>query len=115
MARPTKYKADAPQKVREYLTNLGNKMPLIEDLCELFDVTDDTLRNWRKKHKDFDTEVEKVSDAQCKWLKIAGITKQASATMAIFLLKANHGLSDKGVEETEEPVKVNIIFNKMPV
>lgn len=90
-------------------------IPYVEELAFRLGVTRATVYNWAKRYKAFGELVDKLKDVQCQALMHTGISKQSSATMAIFLLKANHGFKDKGDEEAKEPITVNVSFEKAPV
>ena len=92
-----KYPADIVQQTREYInycTNEQMELPTVEGLALKLDVNDDTLVEWAKIHDDFAEVFYKLKMSQKKELVNGGMYggKEINVAMAIFLLKANHGL-----------------------
>ncbi|MAQ59227.1 hypothetical protein CL638_00755 [bacterium] len=54
-----------------------------------------TLRNWTKKHPEFRDCMEIIRCFQEKYLIDRGATGECNPTIAVFLLKANHGYGRK--------------------
>lgn len=97
--RPTLYTEDTINKIEEYLTTTGRKqtaLPTIEGLAEYLGITSETIRQWSKEKPEFSLTLKKLIDRQKKQLMDDGLYggKEVNAAMAIFLLKANHGMSD---------------------
>lgn len=96
--RPTKYKKKMVKMVNEYVDI--TPMPFKEELClNVLEINGDTLVQWVKKHDEFSAAIKRLEDKQKYRLQGMGLTGQVNTTMAIFLLKANHGLVDKVVAE----------------
>lgn len=103
---PTKFSPDVYDKVEEYLRTTGREqtsLPTIEGLAEYLDVDSDTIRNWSKEHKQFFVTIKKLVEKQKKQLMDDGMYggKEVNAAMAIFLLKANHGLKEPPTSLTQ--------------
>lgn len=92
-----KYPADIVQQTRDYISSCTNEqmeLPTVEGLALKLDVDDDTLVEWAKIHNDFADVFYKLKMSQKKELVNGGMYggKEINVAMAIFLLKANHGL-----------------------
>lgn len=105
--RPTKYNPQIVQKVDEYLASVGHEqaeLPTIEGLAHYLDVDTDTISTWVEArdehgnltHPEFSVAIKKVKERQKTQLINDGMYggKEVNAAMAIFLLKANHGMKD---------------------
>lgn len=119
--RPTKYDPSFIQKIEDYIATCGReqtKLPKIEDICILLDVDYDTVEEWGKKYPDFSRTIKKVVKLQKGELIDDGLFggKEVNASMAIFLLKANHGLIETekkilaGVDD--RPIDIRIVPEK---
>jgi hypothetical protein len=99
--RPTDYKRDLviPQ-VQEYLNTTGReqtKLPSIEGLALYLNKSKQTLYNWSELFPEFMDAIKKIELLQKEELINAGFYggREINASMGIFLLKANHKLSDQ--------------------
>lgn len=114
--RPTKYKPEIFDKIKEYLSMCGRQqqsLPTIEGLANYLDITSETIRQWAKKYKDFSLTIKKLADKQKQQLIDDGMYggKEINAAMAIFLLKVNHGMKDTkimGVRTDGQSIEVII-------
>lgn len=118
IGRPTKYIPDIiyPQ-VEEYFEQCGREqttLPTIEGLALYLNVNTDTLGEWSKQHPEFSVTIKKIFEKQKEQLMNDGMYggKEVNAAMAIFLLKANHGLKD-GDGTTNIQVNVQPILGKL--
>lgn len=99
--RPTKYiPATIHPKIEKYLESCSREqtgLPTVEGLALELGVNVDTLYEWRKKHPKFSEHFKKVAQKQKDQLINDGMYggKEVNASMAIFLLKAIHGLKDQ--------------------
>jgi hypothetical protein len=107
--RPTKYNEEMHSKADIYIKLcLNNKrIPYIEELALELDVNDDTLVEWGKDHDEFSATIKRLKMLQKLCFKRDALERKIHPTMAIFLLKANHGLNEK-ITECLEPIKVVI-------
>ena len=90
----------------EYLATCGReqtKLPKISEFCrEYIGANEDTVNNWlkdeAKENKELIGAIKRVKEAQSEQLQDDGLYggKEANVAMAIFLLKANHGLIEAG-------------------
>jgi hypothetical protein len=110
--RPTKYIPEVIYpKIEEYISRCGREqtsLPTIEGLALYLGVNPDTLFEWDKRHPEFSESLKKILALQKKQLIDDGLYggKEVNAAMAIFLLKANHGMKE------EPQVQVNVgVFN----
>ena len=116
--RPTKYRSHYPGIVHGYidLEIKARRIPWVEDVCEIFKTSRETLGNWGKKHPSFFDAIKRLKTVQEKSLKIQGMTKQAA--MPIFLLKSNHGyIETDRLEHTGadgEPLEVFKAYVELP-
>ena len=99
--RPTKYKPDVFKKIEQYMQMCGKEqmaLPSIEGLAVYLDISKDTIYEWGKKYKEFSDAVKRIADKQKIQLMDDGMYggKEINAAMAIFLLKVNHGMQEKG-------------------
>jgi len=98
--RPTKYiPADIYPKIEEYLSMCSREqaeLPTVEGLALVLGVNRDTIFEWDKKYPEFSDYLKRVAEKQKNQLINDGMYggKEVNASMAIFLLKAIHGLRD---------------------
>lgn len=98
--RPTKYIPDIIYpKIDQYLTMCGREnteLPTVEGLAQYINVNADTIFEWAKRYPDFSEYIKKLKDKQKNQLINDGMYggKEVNSTMAIFLLKAIHGLKE---------------------
>jgi len=109
--RPTLYDPQITiQKIEEYLQTTGREqteLPSIEGLAIYLNVNPDTIYEWNKKHFEFSEYLKKLAAKQKKQLMDDGMYggKEVNAAMAIFLLKAIHGMKDgSGISITGDKV-----------
>jgi hypothetical protein len=107
VGRPTNYGPGMLQKAQQYIQECkaGHTIPFIEELALELDVNDDTIVEWSKEHEEFSATIRKLKTRQKIELMRGGLSKAMQPNMAIFLLKANHGLDEK---VTESPGDQNI-------
>lgn len=98
--RPTKYIPEIihPQII-EYLQMCNREnaeLPTVEGLAQHLKVNRDTVFTWAKEYPDFSDYLKQISDKQKNQLINDGMYggKEVNASMAIFLLKAIHGLKE---------------------
>ena len=113
MARSFKYdpKKDYQKLAEDYLQICGReqtKLPKISEFCrEYIKANEDTVNKWIKqfKNKNLVGAIKRVKEAQMEQLMDDGMYggKEVNQAMAIFLLKANHGMieTDRIVHEGE--------------
>lgn len=101
--RPTLYSDDMDQKAQTYMRSCRttNSIPFIEELALELDVCRDTLLQWSYEHAAFSCTMQKLRMLQELTLKKGALCKTLSGNVAIFLLKANHGLSDSEPDKTD--------------
>lgn len=98
--RPTKYIPEIIYpKVNEYLDSCSREqaeLPTVEGLALKLGVNADTVYEWSKKYPEFSENLKKIAEKQKNQLINDGMYggKEVNASMAIFLLKAIHGLKD---------------------
>lgn len=95
--RPTKYDPGIVDVIKQYVETCGReqtKLPKRVDIALLLDVDDDTLVEWEKIHPEFSAAIKAVDKLQMSQLVDDGLYggKEINSGMAIFLLKANHGM-----------------------
>lgn|SRR3990167_4165735 len=99
--RPTKYIPDIIYpKIEEYLNECGREqteLPTVEGLALKLSVNSDTVMEWAKKYPEFSEYLKKLAQKQKNQLMNDGMYggKEVNAGMAIFLLKAIHGLREE--------------------
>ncbi len=111
IGRPTKYIPETIHpKIEEYITSCGREateLPTVEGLAIHLQVNPDTLFTWAKDYPAFSESIKRILALQKKQLMNDGMYggKEVNSTMAIFLLKVNHGM-------VETPsVQINQQFN----
>jgi hypothetical protein len=97
--RPTKYNSLFIKQIEEYLATCGReqtKLPKRVDIALLLGVDDETLIEWEKKYPEFSATLKKVDQTQLGELIDDGLFggKEVNANVAIFLMKANHGMME---------------------
>ena len=109
--RPTKYlKSVINPKIDEYLALCGReqtKLPTIEGLALYLGVNRDTIFEWTNVYPEFSDYIKKLASQQKDQLINDGMFggREINASMAIFLLKAIHGLKEN---DPNTLVQVNI-------
>ena len=115
--RPTKYNEEIQAMADKFIENVRElgQLPHIYDLAEYLGVDSDTINNWGKSHPVFFGTIKKLKKLQEKKLMEKGLDNTWNSSMAIFLLKANHGFVDKVVNiNVESPEsKVEKLLEKM--
>jgi hypothetical protein len=101
---PSKYDNLVIPKLVEYILSCSREqteLPTIEGFAEKLDVDPDTIDNWCKEHEEFFGAIKKLKAKQKNQLINDGLYggKEVNQAMAIFLLKANHGLKETSVQE----------------
>jgi len=98
MGRPTKYNDAYVKGAYEYLhANIGvasGSLPTLEGLSLKLDLDIETIAIWADLHPEFSVPIKKIKQLQKTVLMDDGLYggKEVNATMAIFLLKCNHGM-----------------------
>lgn len=122
--RPTDYNEEVLIKTREYLDSTGDfsivkqrpqikdgkhigeedyrvekiKLPSIEGLSYILDVTKSTISEWRKRHEVFSVLIDKLLAKQAEMLIVGGLSGSYNSVISKVLL-TKHGYSDK--QETD--------------
>ena len=101
MARPTKYTKNVRKIAKNYLQGCINnrRIPFISELASMIlGIHRDTLNNWARKQDpsgELLFTLSKIKTVQ-RWLLMDKSLKgEINSKFAIFLLKNNHGMSDK--------------------
>lgn len=116
--RPTKYIPEIIYpKIDQYLAMCGREnmeLPTVEGLANHLEVNPDTIYEWDKVHPEFSEYLKRISALQKNQLMNDGMYggKEVNSTMAIFLLKAVHGLKD-GSGVTNVQVNVTPILSEL--
>lgn len=112
MGRPTKYRRKCLKIIENYLLECftKHKIPFIQEISMRLGVNDDTLNEWCKVNRDFSATIKRVKDYQKMRLMDDGLSGKVNTSMAIFLLKANHGLIEtqriQNTGDEEEPMTI---------
>lgn len=100
--RPTKYNKNMLQTAYDYYnTALDDEamFPSVDDLSLRLGIDDDTVVEWAKVKPEFSAAVKRIKALQKLRLQASGLTNKVNPTMAIFLLKVNHGLIETSRNE----------------
>ena len=117
MARPSEYKEEYIQVAEEYIKSCSREateIPTVEGLALTIGVDADTIGNWGKEYPEFFGTIKELKDKQKNQLMQDGLYggKEVNQAMAIFLLKANHGMVETdrheigGVNGNTEPIRL---------
>ena len=111
VGRPTKYDEKMLTKARAYVQRCQNdkEMPFIEELALTLDVNDDSIVEWAKEHDEFSATVKRLKMLQKLQLKRGALEKRLHPSLAVFLLKANHGMNEDQ-KEPESPLSVHVHY-----
>jgi hypothetical protein len=108
--RPLKYPDEdiLIQKTKEYIATTGREqtsLPTIEGLALYLDLDDERISEYAKRYSKFHATIKALKAKQKGQLMDDGLYggKEVNSTMAIFLLKVNHGMI-----ETEKKLLGNI-------
>ena len=95
--RPTKYNSKITANVTAYTLKCQNEgiFPTIEGLASSLELGTRTLYDWEKIYTDFSHAMDKLRDAQKQLLITNGLTGSYNTRFSMFLLKANHGMTEK--------------------
>ena len=95
--RPTRYTIKLPLSATEYIKNClkDNKFPTIEGLAQYLGISARTIYDWEKVHVEFLQTIDTLRDTQKQLLITNGLTGGYNSRFAMFLLKANHGMTEK--------------------
>lgn len=95
--RPTRYTIKLPANVMEYTDNClkNGDFPTIEGLAHYLGISARTIYDWEKLHSEFLLTIDNLRDNQKQLLITNGLTGKYNARFAMFLLKANHGMTEK--------------------
>lgn len=97
VGRPTKYDPSFIQIAKEYIDSCGREateLPTIEGLALKLGLDDERIGEYAKQYPEFHATIKELKFKQKNQLINDGMYggKEVNSTMAIFLLKANHGL-----------------------
>ena len=118
VGRPSKYVPETIYpKIDKYLEMCGKEnmaLPSIEGLSIALGVNRDTIFEWDKVHPEFSDYLKRIANLQKLQLMNDGMYggKEVNSSMAIFLLKAIHGLKD-GTGNTNIQVNVTPILSEL--
>lgn len=120
--RPTKYDPSMITIANQYVDSCSREateLPTREGLALRLGVDDEQISIWSKKYPDFSATIKGLDEKQKAQLMNDGLYggKDVNATMAIFLLKVNHGMIETEKKilagESNNPVRVEIIEDKV--
>lgn len=116
--RPTKYNPLFNKEAEEYLRTCGReqtKLPKLTEFYRHIGITRETGDQWQNQHPEFSDTCKKIMDLQKEELIDDGLFggKEVNASMAIFLLKANHGMieTEKRIlaGDDKEPIQIQVV------
>jgi len=97
--RPTKYDPSFIKRAIEYINSCNREateLPTIEGLALQLGLDDERISEYAEKYPEFDATIKALKKKQKNQLMNDGMYggKDVNSAMAIFLLKANHGLME---------------------
>lgn len=113
--RPTKYKPEMIALAQGYIDRCGREateLPTIEGLALELGLDDERIGEYASKYPDFHATIKDLKAKQKQQLMNDGMYggKEVNSTMAIFLLKANHGLIETSRTEVSgvngQPIEI---------
>lgn len=117
VGRPTKYNAEMPKKVNEFIAIRASKdyVPTIEGLSLYLRISKDTVYAWGEKHKKFSYALQNLMRVQGEMLVANGLSGQYNSTITQLLLKNNHGFHDKHeIDHTSDGERIGKIEYIVP-
>lgn len=96
MGRPTLYKEGMADEWLRLIEEQGHS---ITSACHHLGFTTETLGEWKRKYKDFSYAYKKAKEIDKDILQKKALSNNYNATMAMFLLKANHGMIEADKRE----------------
>lgn len=112
--RPTKYRQECVEEVDEYLATTGwkqKRLPTKQGLALWFDVDEDTLNRWAKKHKRFCGALKKLMARQAEQLINDGVYLDVNAVIVKLLLQNNHNMKERLDQTTDDKPLPAPIYN----
>ena len=108
--RPTDYRPEFVDKASEYIRSCEDvidrkndiakvQLPTIEGFALHLDVNKTTLYEWANKYPEFSNALEKIKEEQRTRLLNQGLAGNYNSTIAKLVLSANHGMSEKTIQE----------------
>lgn len=120
--RPSKYKPEYVHVVSEYVNSCKDvrdpltckitdvRLPMIEELCQLLEVSRDTVYEWGKRNPDFKFELDRLKQRQFVKLIHGGLSREYNQKITALLLRLNHGLNQYNKMDKNERL-VRKLFN----
>ena len=97
--QPTKYRSEYGTKayIDGFIAHCEKNETLVSlvRLAIYIDVSEDTLQEWKKVHKEFSVSLNRVMRVSKAILCEGGLDSTYNSTIAKLILAANHGMSDK--------------------
>jgi hypothetical protein len=93
MSRPIEYTEERIMELLEILNKYidENEIPMVSEFCYKNNISRDTFY----RIPQFSDTKKKLKEKQESQLAKAGLTNKVNVTMAIFMLKNNHGWTDR--------------------
>jgi DNA-binding XRE family transcriptional regulator len=104
--RPTKYDPEMISMVHGYVKECAEQkqLPTKAKLARRLGIDKETLVRWVKEKEDFSNAVKEIEMDQEDMLVNLGLSSKYNPTMCIFLLKNNHGYSDR----VDQSIDINV-------
>ena len=95
--RPTKYNIQMIKRVTEYTKKCIKEgvFPTIEGLAPKLKIGVRSIYEWEELYPDFSQTIDNLRDTQKQLLITNGLVGKYNTRFSMFLLKANHGMSEK--------------------
>ncbi len=94
---PTKYQADYPQKVEQYIKSCKTKkeLPTIAGLSLYLHCSKPVIEVWKHKYQEFLYSLMSLLSAQEQKLINKGLKGEYNSVIAKLILSSNHGYAEK--------------------
>ena len=102
--RPSEYDSKFCDMAEEYLKTCGReqtKLPKVTEFYRMIGISRQCGDEWADKYPEFGDTIKKIMEFQQEELIDDGLFggREVNAAMAIFLLKANHGMIEKNATD----------------
>ena len=104
--RPSKYKEDVPNKLKDYIEwcKENQSLPKRAGFALFIGISKSTLQEWEKEHEQLSVALKELDTFQEEQLVDGSLFNKMNSTIAKLLL-SNHGYSEKSEVKNEVDVR----------